>query len=273
MAKTEEIEDGTFSLAGLSAAETATIIPGGLVFLGYRGSIAHGMYVPNSDPNSIDDKDIMGVCVPPLDVYFGLSGFEQQECALKEWDSVVYEARKFVRLLVKGNPNVLSLLWLPERHTIYKTPEWDMIQDARDIFIGRHVYHSFTGYAYGQLKRMTHLAFKGYMGDKRKRLVEKFGYDTKNAAHLIRLLRMSIEFLREGTLHVDRGEVGDATQLIGIKKGEWALERVQKEADVLFKRAEQAYDECKLPAGPNHDEANDLVKRVVASRLKVEALE
>lgn len=27
------------------------------ILSGYRGSIAHGMYVPNSNPNSIDDKD------------------------------------------------------------------------------------------------------------------------------------------------------------------------------------------------------------------------
>ena len=34
---------------------------------GYRGSIAHGMYEPTTEPNSIDDKDTMGVCVPPID--------------------------------------------------------------------------------------------------------------------------------------------------------------------------------------------------------------
>ncbi len=38
----------------------------------YRGSIAHGMYEPNSEPGSIDDKDTMAVCVPPIEYYFGL---------------------------------------------------------------------------------------------------------------------------------------------------------------------------------------------------------
>lgn len=33
------------------------------------------------------------------------------------------------------------------------------------------------------------------MGEKRKQLVAKHGYDTKNASHLIRLLRMGMEFL------------------------------------------------------------------------------
>jgi len=49
------------NLKGLSKEEQENLlnIPN-TIFLGYRGSIAHGMYVPNSDPNSIDDKDIMG---------------------------------------------------------------------------------------------------------------------------------------------------------------------------------------------------------------------
>lgn len=37
--------------------------------------------------------------------------------------------------------------------------------------------------------------FSGYMGEKRKAMVRKYQYDVKNAAHLIRLLRMGAEFL------------------------------------------------------------------------------
>lgn len=42
------------------------------ILVGYRGSIAHGMYVPPKNPTSIDDKDLMSVCIPPLDFYLGL---------------------------------------------------------------------------------------------------------------------------------------------------------------------------------------------------------
>jgi len=62
------------------------------------------------------------------------------------------------------------------------------------------------------------------MGTKRKMLVEKYGYDCKNAAHLIRLLRMGVEFLKDGRLYVMRE---DAKQLIEIKRGEWTLEQVK----------------------------------------------
>jgi len=35
----------------------------------------------------------------------------------------------------------------------------------------------------------------------------RVGYDSKNAAHLIRLLRMGIEFLTEGKMYVERADV------------------------------------------------------------------
>ena len=135
-----------------------------------------------------------------------------------------------------------------------------MLIENRNIFVSKQAYHSFTGYAYGQLKRMTHFACKGYMGEKRKQLVEKFGFDTKNSAHLIRLLRMGIEFLNEGHLYVRRK---DAKQLLQIKKGEWTLEQVQKEADGLFKRAEQAYDNCTLQNRCNMDDINKLCVEIL----------
>ena len=165
----------------------------------YRGSIAHGMYIPNSDPNSIDDKDTMAVCVPPKAYYFGYPpGYGSNEMfpvngtkEIKEgkWDIVAYEARKFIGLLAQGNPNVLCMLWVDKQYVLKETAEGRLLRGERGIFVGKHVYHSFTGYAYGQLHRMTHFVGRGYMGEKRRGLVEKYGYDTKNAAHLIRLLR------------------------------------------------------------------------------------
>jgi uncharacterized protein len=227
---------------------------------GYRGSIAHGMYEPPENPLSIDDKDTMAICVPDLSYYYGLAEFHSkgtQEIKRDEWDIVTYEARKAIRMLAQGNPNILSLLWLPPTGYISTTAAGQMLLDDRGAFVGRHVYNSFVGYAKGQFHKMTHGSTQGYMGEKRKAIVKQFGYDTKNAAHLIRLLRMGIEFLREGWLRVDRGGL-DATELLDIKHGHWSIEAVEAEADNLFKRAESAYDACKLPDRPD--------------RLRIEAL-
>jgi hypothetical protein len=47
-------------------------VPFGTCLLGYRGSIAHGMYIPSSDQDSIDDVDLMGIVIASEPHYFGL---------------------------------------------------------------------------------------------------------------------------------------------------------------------------------------------------------
>lgn len=229
----------------------------------YRGSISHGMYVPNTDPNSIDDKDAMAICVPPEDFYIGLYQYGSRgtkEIKRDEWDIVIYEVKKFISLLEKGNPNVLASLWLDPTHYIKITPAGRLIINSRDLFVGKHVYHSFVGYAYSQLHRITHFKYEGYMGDKRKQLVDKYGYDTKNASHLIRLLRMGIEFLNDGCLYVKRH---DSAQLLEIKRGEWSLQKIRDEAERLFKLCEESYIRSKLPERLNKVLINELTKKVI----------
>lgn len=228
------------------------------ILSGYRGSISHGTYVPSTDPNSIDDKDLMVICVPPIDYYFGLKEFGSrgtQEIKYKEWDVVVYELKKFIRMLKQGNPNVLGMLWLNQNHYTYISRAGQLLLDNRNLFVGKHVYDSFCGYARGQLKRMIHFKFEGYMGEKRKKLVNKLGFDCRNSSHLIRLLRSGIEFLNTGYLQVYRP---DALELIDIKLGKWSLEKVQKEADNLFKEAKKAYDNSSLPVEPDKEAINNL---------------
>ena len=146
----------TITLENLSQEQKADLLPDGLILLGYRGSIAHRMYVPASNPNSIDDKDIMGVYVGTIDHYLGFGRDEVKERFIGEWDAVSYEIRKFIRLLLKSNPNVLSLLWLPEKQIIYSHPLGLRLRSEKEIFASKEAYHSFTGYAQGQFKRMTH---------------------------------------------------------------------------------------------------------------------
>ncbi len=101
----------------------------------------------------------------------------------------------------------------------------------------------------------------GYMGQKRRELVRRVGYDAKNAAHLIRLLRMGIEFLTEGTLHVERV---DAPELLDIKRGNWSLKKVKTEAERLFVLAQEAYVRSPLPAEPDRERAERLCVEMIS---------
>ena len=283
--------------------------------LAYVGSHSHGTYVPPTDPDAIDDVDMMGVTLPPPRFVVGVDTFEHWVCQREELDIVVYSLHKFVGLLLKGNPNVLGLLWLREEDYLLRSPLFDALIANRHLFAAKSVYASFAGYASGQLQRMTsyspeiqaeidaleatltaagwyvneimdgrplpmpkgltpddanakaarlrHLRAKyhmAYMGEKRRGLVVRHGYDTKNAAHLIRLLLMAEEFLATGDLHVYR--TNDADLLRAIKRGEWTLDAVKQEAEALFARVKAARDASPLPDQPARREVSELLARL-----------
>lgn len=300
-------------------ADHAAMLPGGTTLLAYRGSIAHGTHVPKAEPNSIDDIDLIGVVVAPLNCYLGLSEWGSRgtkEIKNGRWDIVFYEIRKAASLLLQGNPNILSMLWtLPDQVITNSIP----LIENRNLFVGKHVYNAFAGYAHAQIERMTsrdpgelreyigitnelkrrgnhpnhkgeviaapaghpihfaawedetlrrHLATyqkKGenicYMGDKRKELVIERGYDSKNAAHCIRLLRMCKEFLGTGSMNVYRWH--DRQELIDIKNGRWALADVRALSAELFAEARVAHDVSALPPEPNRAAVEGLVMDIV----------
>lgn len=236
----------------------------------YRGSMTHGTYLGTKDQYSTDDKDVMVVTVPPKDYYVGFETYGMGKKGTKEifrgeWDIVCHEARKAIRLLKKGNPNMLMLLWLRENDYLNVTPAGQLLLSHRSYFNGKHVYKSFVGYARGQLHRMTHGAHEGYMGAKRKALFKKHGYDVKNASHLIRLLRMAVEYLTMGELNVFRH---DASELIDIKRGKWALDEVEAEADRLFELADQALITSDLPKRPDEGVINSICVDVIETALR-----
>jgi len=245
-----------------------------LILLGYRGSVAHNMYIPNTDPDSTDDIDLIGVFIAPENFYIGLRQHKSRQTReIKReidgmmWDCVYYELQKFVKLLLKGNPNVLSLLWIKREHYLLISEFGRMLLENKRSFLGkRNLYKAFTGYANGQLKRMEHWKTEGYMGAKRKQLIKKYGYDTKNAAHLIRLLTMGTEILNTGRPKVFRDE--DAEMLLDIKTGKWSLEKVKDLSKELFKGAKEAHEASKLPEEPDFDRAEVLVMSILQDHLR-----
>src|SRR5260370_10750757 len=141
-------------LKGLSPEQISTLLPEGLISLCWHGRVAHGTYVPKSDRNSIDDKDLMGIYIGPIEHYLGFGRKTVYEKWEGEWDCVFYELRKFVGLLLNCNPNVLSLLWLKPNQIICESLLGERLRENRNLFVTKKAYHSFSGYAHAQFKKM-----------------------------------------------------------------------------------------------------------------------
>ena len=143
---------------------------------------------------------------------------------------------------------------------IKETQASDLLCANKRIFSTLTLYESFVGFAKGQLYRMEHQAFQSYMGNNRKKLVEKYGYDTKNALHLIRLMRMCVEFLDSGELIVERP---DASELLEIKHGKYSLDEIKQMAEELFVKAEDAKRKSRLPEKTDSVFANSVCEKIV----------
>lgn len=77
-------------------------------------------------------------------------------------------------------------------------------------------------------KHRNYWTWKENRNEARHELEVQFGYDTKHAMHLVRLMRMAEEILTDGKVLVKRP---DAQELLDIRGGKWTLEELLAWAD------------------------------------------
>ncbi|MBW4644002.1 MAG: nucleotidyltransferase domain-containing protein [Goleter apudmare HA4340-LM2] len=179
------------------------------IFIGLAGSHGYGLNRPESD------FDYRGVFIAPKRYYLGFDRIEQKENGWDEpgifpfldsnKDTVIYELKKVIQLLSGANPNVLELLWLPGYPVL--TPVGEHLINHKQLFLSKKVKHTYTGYAFAQIKKMeTHRKWLLHPPEK-KPLPSDFGIedetplikDELNAflEYLYNLIRGRIEFLEE----------------------------------------------------------------------------
>src|SRR5690606_16827205 len=87
-------------------------------------------------------------------------------------------------------------------------------------------------------------------------LERQHGYDTKHAAHLVRLLRMGHEILTTGEVRVHRP---DADELLAIRRGAWDYDDLTEYAEHMQGLIAQAASKTRLPKKPDRSALNELL--------------
>lgn len=109
-------------------------------------------------------------------------------------------------------------------------------------------------------KHNQYWEWKTNRNEKRSVLEEEFGYDAKHAMHLVRLLRMGVEALRDGEIVVKRP---DAAELLSIRNGAWTYEELVGYAEDMDRQVREVwYPKTKLRKKPDLEYAAGLVIRV-----------
>jgi predicted nucleotidyltransferase len=94
---------------------------------------------------------------------------------------------------------------------------------------------------------------------KRQEIEAKYGYDSKHASHLVRLIRQAKEILQEGTIHVYRP---DREELLAIRNGAWTYEQLEQYAVDSEKELDVLYKESKLRDKPDHKRISELYREI-----------
>ncbi len=337
------------------------------IFLTKHGSHAYGTNTPESD------IDVKGIAIPPRKYFLGfLERFEQADKG-NAIDAVIYNVQKFFDLAADCNPNIIEVLFTDQSDWLvtdrqrwewdgygFERSPWGRIYAARNEFLSQNAKYRFSGYAFGQLKRIKthrawllnppkkqpsrtdfglpkdeptigkeqlgviearvrklsdklagegwtrdridenaeaivtqvasevnlasevipiiiaerkyHAAMKHWHGylkwdrernDKRRELEAKYGYDTKHAMHLVRLMRMAEEIMRRGEAIVRRP---DADELNAVRHGQWKFDDLLQWAQDKEK-AILAIKGSPLPYEPDRAALDALLVDIVSDYL------
>lgn len=218
------------------------------------GSVAYGVSTDTSD------IDIYGFCIPPKKMVFPhlageIDGFGRQKqrfeqfqqhhiaCDEKNYDLSIFSIVKYFSLCMDNNPNMIDSLFVPEFCVLKSTKIGNMIRDNRRIFLHKGSWFKFKGYSYSQMRKMENKVPEG----KRKEGVERYGFDTKYAYHLVRLLNEVEMILTEHDLDLLRNR----EQLKSIRAGGWTLDQVREYFYSKERELETLYTQSVLRHSPD----------------------
>lgn len=227
-----------------------------LIYKVQNGSHLYGTTIETSD------TDFVGIFIPPKEYVLGIKRCDQVEYSTKlsktkrnqkeDTDYTVYSLLKFIHLAMNNNPNIIELLYAPVNCIIHRTVYSDILLAHRNEFLSKKAYHTFKGYAYAQRNK---LMVKKENMTGRTELVEKYGYDTKFASHLIRLLMECHQILVEGTIILP---LPQNNYIRDIKLGEYTLDDIFVKAEELEKLVDLAYTTSTLQNRCNEEKINKL---------------
>lgn len=238
------------------------------------GSTLHGTSVNDG----LEDLDLLAITVEDAKQFIGFAPKDTWTWRTKpdgvrseagDIDLSIYGLRKYLSLALKGNPAILLALFAP--------PEFIKRYDARGIYlqelaphiISQQIYKPFVGYMTQQHERL--LGLRGQRNITRPELVNKYGYDTKYAGHIVRLGAQGIELLTTGRMTLPMKQ-SDRDLVLAVRTGKYTLAQVSELIIAAEEGIERAFKESTLPLWPNRDLVEDWMMTTYTETWKARAI-
>ena len=197
----------------------------------------HGKWINNPQPQS-----------PPNQTdYISLIQSFVDEKILKITPQILHTYNHNHRLIPYGN-NIFGVYHDPSnKHTIYNDTN-----KLNTVFVGNRenlgyplfiIKFNEDIYTQDKKEHTNYWTWKNNRNQVRSELEQKFGYDTKHALHLIRLMTMCKEILTNHVVNVKRP---DAKQLLEIREGKYTYDEIITMADQLESEVKSLYNTTTL---------------------------
>jgi len=108
------------------------------------GSRLYGMDTPESD------VDIRSWTIPPFDYLIGIKRFECQDM---EGDNKVYSLKRFLELVLRGDPQLSELFYSPQKHIVECSDLGREILKLKEDLISNAIYGRIMGYSTGEWRK------------------------------------------------------------------------------------------------------------------------
>lgn len=236
------------------------------------GSSAYGV------SNNTSDIDVYGMYIPPIDYIFPESagyirGFGPQpnfnkvdnfqrhhiKCENKEYDLTLYSIIRYFDLCMDNNPNMIDSLFVPQRCIIHIDTVGDIMRENRRLFLHKGIQKKLLGYAFGQFKKIRSQTREGG----RAASVKEFGYDVKNAYHVVRLVQQAEMVMTTHDLDLELNR----ELLKSVRRGEWTLERLESWFEQRQRDLEMLYVSSDLRLAPDVDTIKSLLMQCLEAKF------
>jgi hypothetical protein len=194
-------------------------------------------------------EDVLGFLTK--DTYTFRTAVENQRSGSEDTDAILYGLKKFLSLVAGANPTLVLLFFAPKSCILSIDKVGEELLSKKHLVLSKKFHATFSGYMQEQYLRL-----KGERGQKkvvRPELVEKYGFDTKYAGHIVRLGLQGVELLSTGKVSLPMRDE-DRRVVVDVRTGKYSLEEIYFLKEKLEKDLNQAYNNSSLPSNPNYFE-------------------